>query len=95
MPHKGLAGAHYRYLRPNVRRQHGYSKVSERGNLNPHYATNHRNAPQMSFRAQRGKETRTWRQSVDLLACRGYPRQKIGRFRGAGTWTASLVKTTR
>ena len=32
MPHKGLAGAHYRYLRPNVRRQHGYSKVSFRGN---------------------------------------------------------------
>ena len=32
MPHKGLAGAHYRYLRPNVRRQHGYSKVSESGN---------------------------------------------------------------
>ena len=32
MPHKGLAGAHYRYLRPNVRRQHGYSKVSVRGN---------------------------------------------------------------
>ena len=34
MPHKDLAGAHHRDLRPNVRRQHGYSKVSERGNLN-------------------------------------------------------------
>ena len=28
MPHKGPAGAHHRDLCPNVRRQHGYSKVS-------------------------------------------------------------------
>ena len=44
MPHKGLAGAHYHYLRPNVRRQHGYSKVSESGNLDLDYPTKPRNA---------------------------------------------------